>query len=306
MSFVGKWYAFGDSPDFDAGVRAKERGDHEEAAACFRKAIANPPSPQLKDSAESYLADMLGAIGKASLSNGEWQAAIGTLDEALGLRPRFADVRLAKAEALILSDRVSEAAVEADFALEINPKYVRAMLIKAVLACLGSDLREADKWCKKALNASPPLSTDSSFLLGQDSLFAEKFSDAAGDLLQAGRPPIEAGPHQMVEGDALAKDSLWEQAASRYREALAEKPEYADIHCRLGQALLEMGELEQAEESFGEAIKINARFAEAIALLGLTLRRQEREDEAVALFREALEYNPHQPIAAEEIQRPRR
>ncbi len=67
---------------------------------------------------------------------------------------------------------------------------------------------------------------------------------------------IQAGEHALDEGRA-------QEAVDFLREALTLHPEYADVHNKLGEALLQLGSRDEASASFHDALARNPRFYRA-------------------------------------------
>lgn len=84
----------------------------------------------------------------------------------------------------------------------------------------------------------------------------------------------------------------YRQAAEHIGKALSVKPDYADAHSNLGNALREMGKLDEAECSYRKAIAINPGFAMAQYNLGAVLMSRSHHSEAESCFRRALVANP--------------
>lgn len=78
-----------------------------------------------------------------------------------------------------------------------------------------------------------------------------------------------------------------EAAVEEYRAALTVMPAYADVHTKLGQALLRLGSAEDAIAHFRRAAFINSGFDEAHLRLGFALLDSGRLDEAKETFRAA-------------------
>jgi protein O-GlcNAc transferase len=83
-----------------------------------------------------------------------------------------------------------------------------------------------------------------------------------------------------------------ETAITLIARALARKPDFADAHSNLGNALREAGRLAEAEKSFRQAIAVNPKFAMAHYNLGNILMTLERFDEASQSFERAISANP--------------
>src|SRR5215831_14200790 len=66
------------------------------------------------------------------------------------------------------------------------------------------------------------------------------------------------------------------------------KPDVAEAHNALGNALLQLGKLDAAVTSYGRALDLRPDFAEALSNLGRALRKQGRLEEAEAAYRRAI------------------
>ena len=74
--------------------------------------------------------------------------------------------------------------------------------------------------------------------------------------------------------------------------ALAIKPDYADAHSNLGNALQALGKLDEAVASYNKAIKLKPDYAEAYVNLGVSLNDQWNHDEAVTSYNKAISLRP--------------
>ena len=77
-----------------------------------------------------------------------------------------------------------------------------------------------------------------------------------------------------------------------YRRALEIKPDYAEAHSNLGNALQDLGQLDDAVASYRRALEIKPDYAEAHSNLGNALQDLGQLDDAVASYRRALEIKP--------------
>ena len=86
-----------------------------------------------------------------------------------------------------------------------------------------------------------------------------------------------------------------DEAIASYRRAIACRPDYADAHNNLGNALKSQGKLDEAIVSYTAAIKINPASAEMYVNLGIALHKQRRFDEAIAAYRSGMLAGPDSP-----------
>jgi tetratricopeptide (TPR) repeat protein len=291
MGFVGKWYGFGQNVDYDAGVRAKTKGDWPAAIICFRKAFQEHHDSAFKSVIRRSLAGALGSLAKQDLAQ-DPEAALDLLKEALDLEPTFADLWLATARA---SRALSQKKAEVDAiasALQINPKYAEALIHQAALLFETNDRQEARLRLQRAAQASPRLA-ESIRLAGED----------GEQLLRLRLPYYDQAAQLIRRGEELGKAALWMEASLAYAEVLALAPGYADVRCRRAEALMAIDEFDQAEFELHRALETNPRYAEALAIMGVLKKRQGLTSEALSYLKKALEADPSQPIAREEILR---
>ena len=93
-------------------------------------------------------------------------------------------------------------------------------------------------------------------------------------------------------GNALKDQGKLDEAVACYRRALELKPDYAEAHNNLGNALKDQGKLDEAVACYRRALELKPDYAEAHNNLGIALKDQGKLDEAVACYRRALELKP--------------
>jgi tetratricopeptide (TPR) repeat protein len=288
MSFTGKWYGFGQDPVFDEALRAYEACEFQAAADGFREVLKKPVGEDLKSQARSFLVTSLGSIGRAMLADNQPMDARESFLEAIELEPRYPDLWLGLAVAAgKLTDEATEK-VAASKARELNPKYSRAILYEALIALKEGEGGRASEILKELPADSIPYGPDDLLIDALQATFANEGEEANAIAAQA---------------EDAAKEHEFDIAVSLYRQAAQLRPTYADIRCKLAQALLELDHLEEAETHLRAALDINPNYAEAWAQLGIALKRQSRRAEAKQAFVKAYEIDKHHPIAKLEIKR---
>jgi predicted O-linked N-acetylglucosamine transferase (SPINDLY family) len=81
-------------------------------------------------------------------------------------------------------------------------------------------------------------------------------------------------------------------AIEQYRQALLHRPNNAEAHNNLANALMEQGQLDDAVKHYRNALFIKPNFAEALNNLGTSLQKQGDLKRALELFRKALLIRP--------------
>jgi Tfp pilus assembly protein PilF len=104
-------------------------------------------------------------------------------------------------------------------------------------------------------------------------------------------------------GIIAARTGEPQSAVHWMRRAAALRPDVADYHLNLAEALRGIGQWAGAEAAYRAALRIDPRDADALALLGYVLWQQKRPDDARACFAQALSVNPKHPLALDGINR---
>lgn len=302
MTFIHRWFGFGRNEDYDNGIRYFENGQYEEAVGSFERCLKTLRDTATVRLASQYLTESLLKLGQSAIHAREFGIAVRHLERAAQIQPSYADVhfQLSLAYQGLEEIQLQKAALQS--ALRRNPNYARAVLYDGILTYEEGSMAEGLARIEHALELDPGLRNDRHLMAVQyhDAGNPDRAASLWRSLDSLDR--ADALEHTRL-GDAFARESRWAEAAEEYRKALEIEPEFADIRCRFGQALLELDQLEGAFTQLSEAIRINPRYADGHAFLGILLRRQGKREEARECFRRALEINPDHLVAAEELLR---
>jgi len=112
--------------------------------------------------------------------------------------------------------------------------------------------------------------------------------------LAAETDPRAADPWAAL-GDMARADSRWDDALRCYREALARKPDAADLQVQAGYILLNTGQAGDAEQMFVTALEADP--GEYSAYLGLSecYRHLQRPEDQLAMVKQAMTLAPEDP-----------
>jgi tetratricopeptide (TPR) repeat protein len=173
---------------------------------------------------------------------------------------------------------------------------VAALLHKARQRQRESDLPQAERLCRQALEADPACA-DGWQLLAAILRGHGKSADAAAAYRELLRlRPHDAEPSYQL-GLLHAEQGDVESAAASYRHALTIDPRHADALINLGILLAERGNVDEAVGHWREAIRWHPKSARAHYNLGVALARQGQADEAGDCLGRALEIQPDYPAA---------
>lgn len=204
----------------------------------------------------------------------DYVAALADLREVAERRPVFADVRNLMGLCLSLLGQPEAALEQFDAALEQNEGYIEAHLNR------GITLNELGRFEEghAAVEA------------------AARYEGEDGGRFRASVSARLANAHAAL-GDLYLAASAPTSAQQEYRRALELRPGFPDIRNRLGEALLQRGELEEARQEFERVLAGNGRFVRARLNLGLVHYRAGRKEEAREEWEECRSQDPSSPRA---------
>jgi Flp pilus assembly protein TadD len=154
--------------------------------------------------------------------------------------------------------------------------------------------REALVACRKLLAAVPTQPA----VLGLAGLLALQLDDASeavGFLALAVQLKPDAADLHYNLGNALRRLGRLDEAIATYRRAATYGPDLLPIRNNLGAALQSLGRHAEAAEAFRQAIRLARDDAELNRNLGIALEGGGRLDEAIAAYRRALALKPGWP-----------
>lgn len=97
-------------------------------------------------------------------------------------------------------------------------------------------------------------------------------------------------------GTINARLGNFEEAAGNWRRAVTIKPDFAEGHCNLGNALVSMGRSGEALRHYRDALRIQPDYSEALNNMGTTFNELNRLDEAAQHYEAALRVAPSAPV----------
>ena len=196
-------------------------------------------------------------IGNYYLELGEEEKASAYFEQAVYLKPDYADGHYNLGVILEAQGRLDRAVERYRRAVQSKPSYAQAYNnLGNVLLSQGKQ-EEALRQYLLALRARPD--------------FAEAHNNA---------------------GNAFQAKGEREKATAHYRQALEIRPDYAEAHSNLGNVLLSRGRLDDAIGHYREALELYPEYAEAHNNLGSALGSQGKINEAVRSFRQAIAADP--------------
>jgi tetratricopeptide (TPR) repeat protein len=181
----------------------------------------------------------------------------------------FPDVHHLMGVAYALLGQQERALAAFDAALAINPRYLEAMIHRALaLAALGR-VDEVTPTLRRAAEITPPP------VAGFPAAVAARLANQHADL-----------------GLAYAEAGARDRAIAEYRRALELGPRFHDLRYRLGRLLLESGQVLEARDVLSALVAEHPHFVDAQAALGLSCYLGGDTAEAQRVWRECLATRP--------------
>ncbi len=280
---------------FDLGFVENALGKVDDSIAAYRKSVAAKPDVfesnlnlglQLaktgQPDAEEFLRAATHLKPTSHPAEGQYRAwlslaetiekskpeeALAAYQQAATLQPKEAEPHVSAGHLLEQENKFADAEREYKQALALDSHSTDAVIGLANIYMRGRRFPEAEDYLRKLL-AVDANSAPVHIQLGRV-LAAEGKTDAAIAELQAG---IKLSPGDDAPSDDAAQRDLAELyttagkndlAEAAYRSLLAPHPTEAELHRRLGQALLRQKKFPEAQQEFINALKIKPDLGEA-------------------------------------------
>ncbi len=191
-------------------------------------------------------ADVLLARARQRFALEDYHGAVHLLEEAADTGRAFADVHHLLGVSLSLLGRTERALAELDRALQLNPRYIEALVHRGlVLTDLGRDADAAEAFSRATAELPPPTA-------GLPAPIAAHLANRHAEL-----------------ADAYAEAGAVNRAIEEYGRALELGPTYHDLRYRMARLLIQVGRSLEAREQLEAVVTASPQFVDAEALLGL-------------------------------------
>jgi tetratricopeptide (TPR) repeat protein len=202
----------------------------------------------------------------------DYYGAIHLLEEVVASGRAFADAHHLLGLSYSLAGQADKALEQLDRALELNPRYVEAMIHRAlVLAELGRE---------------------------DEAHTALRSAQKVGAQQRAGFPAHIAAKlanHHAGLGEAYLEAGGLAEAIAQYEAALALGPSFHDLRYKLGRMLLEAGRALDARDQFETIVRERPAYLDAAAMLGLACYLSGDGLAARAVWEECRARRPEDP-----------
>ncbi|MGZ3769242.1 MAG: tetratricopeptide repeat protein [Bdellovibrio sp.] len=242
--------------------------DRNRAPASFAPAVASHEGTldpvYMRTQADYYF-----AMGEAYSLEGNSQKAIEAFKTTLIYDQNSSTVNMRLATEYLKTGMISESMVQAEEAVNKDPKNVESRLLLGGLYSSTKAYTKALEQYEKVMELQPA-NTEASLYIG-----------------------------------ALYSEQKQSEKAVKYFEALTKNKDYSSPHLPyyyIGRVRMEQSEpkyLKLAEEAFKKSLQLKPDFADAVISLGVLYNKQKKDDKAVAAYREFQKKNSPNPRVAE-------
>jgi len=272
------------SESYALGIAYFNRREFEQAVQQFEtvlREIRDPSNPEV-ELARFYAAEAHTKIGMSSFPTGDFPRARREFEHAIRVEGNFPDLYYFLGVLAVRDERIDEALLFLDRALELNPNFLEALACRALIAESLNETVQADEDLRRVAGLSVPVADPAPY--------QSRRAPAVHVLTELADP--ESG--QDLLSRALAaydRGRLFESLAALER-LIQERPEYADLRWRYGQILSEMNRREEALAAFDDALQVNPNFVDALLARSLCLLALRRPADAQAALQRASSLRP--------------
>jgi protein O-GlcNAc transferase len=226
------------------------------------------PAPD--EALESGGAQSLARIARMAEGAGDLAEAEAALENAVRLRPGYADLHFQYGTVLSQRGRLAEARAELKIALGIHPRYLAARVETAMLEAREGRIGEALS-ALRDVQRDTRIEEPHAFQQGMRSLERADWESADALFRRAVKRTDPRLERQLDRYRTFMAESELERAADVLREALDLHESYPDLHALLGTSELRNGHYDDAVASFARALELNPEFHTARVQLALAL-----------------------------------
>ena len=233
--------------------------------------------------------EVLFQLGRVAYRDERWKDAVARYRAAIEARKTPAPENwLNLGLALRAAGDRSSARNAYEQALAVRPTYAEAMYNLGVLALSEDDDTEADAWFAKAIVADPGYAEawfNRAVLASRDKRTADA-ENAYRNALAARPGYVDA---RLNLAALLSRAGRFEQAVDENRAVLRTEPENAKAWFNLGRAWSGAKKLDEAEKAYRTAVRLDPDYGAAWQNLGVVLADKGDPRGAIEVYREALD-----------------
>ena len=232
-------------------------------------------------------------LALAHLANNETDKAVGNLNQALNLNPKYADAILTLAEIQIRTGNVTPAIVSLKPLAQQQPPIVPAQLLLAEAYRIQGSLDSAVQ-IYRGLEKAYPDQSAASRCCWEPRCSSKKITPGRARRLtrrSSWHPIIFRRLEQLVNLDLMEKQ--YAAAQQRVQQKIGQNPKSAALQMLLANVLVARGDTNQAESVLQKAIELQPDSQQAYLMLAQLYTAANQNQKALADLKAALAKNPN-------------
>jgi tetratricopeptide (TPR) repeat protein len=237
-------------------------------------------------------------LGLALFSQGRLAEAMAHYDEALRLKPGYAEAHNNLGLALFSQGKLTEAMANYAEALRLKPGSAETHNNLGLALFSQGKLTEAMAHYGEALRLKPDFA-EAQNNLGIALYSQGKLTEAMAHYTEALRLKPDFANAYYNLGIIYGTQGKFQEAIALYRKAIEADHDFVAAYNSLGIAYANLGENQEAVTMFQKAIQIKPNHTETYNNFGWLLAKQGKVDQAIAMFQKTVQIDPHDRRAQE-------
>jgi len=281
-----------------SGVYHYYRNEFSQAVNFLRKALGDDPKLSEADekNARCYLTLSLKGLAEKLAAEGEVEAGVKELREAVKVSPDYPDVHYLTGRLLERADRSKDAIKAYEKAIEVHPNYFDARVALGYCLLATGKVKEASRAFKDALNVRVK-SLRTPFKKGLELLDGGDVDSALTRFHEVFLAVPQLSEEYLGKAREWLRAEEHERALADFERALALNPQYPDLHNYRGIVLCELDRYDEAFEAFRRSVELSPGHLVPRLNLAFAQLRAGQQLEAEAELKSILEDEPTEPVA---------
>ncbi|HST09242.1 MAG TPA: tetratricopeptide repeat protein [Terriglobales bacterium] len=229
------------------------------------------------------------------LAESDPDGAVGAYREAAALQPKDPEPRLSAGLLLEKANKFADAEEQYKQALALDPSSQDALVGLANVYMRGQRFPEAEEYLRKVVSQRPNEAAPH-IQLGRVLAADQKYDEAAAEL-QAGLKiaPSDVGAQSDL-ADVHTESGKFAEAETVLRTLLSSDGQNAELHQKLGQALMKQKKFPAAQQEFMNAVKLKPDWGAAYGDLAVAANEAQNYALAIQALDMRAKFLPEIPV----------
>jgi len=296
--FLKRLFTFIPKSEFSRALNLFNSGEYQRALSKFEElqSMASGAGDVDRATLDLYTCEAHVALSQEHMVKDDVDSAIREMEEAVRIKPMFADLHYKLGVLYAGQHRLEDAAGCFRNSLEINNKFFRSRIYVSMILHQMGDREAAVREAVDSKHSCPNFYREN-----LDALVLALRAGSEDEISRLYSELIEERPSSAQISKELAIEAIQEgntdEAIRELKKAIAVKPDYPDLHNFLGIAYGNNGMVDDAVYEFEVALKINPYYLKARLNLALLYYENSRYEEAQAQLDQVLKVQPDNQLA---------